>query len=120
METWFARDFLSVREGEAGWSRLIQSLDSIEGPVWITFDVDGLDGSLVPSTGTPVPGGIAYWAAVEIIERVFSAPKSVVIGADVNEIAPGEEGPLTEFNAALIGSKKITCHIARLLSEKGE
>jgi len=120
VETWFARDFLSICEGEAGWSRLIQSLDLIEGPVWITFDVDGLDGSLVPSTGTPVPGGIAYWAAVEIIERVFSAPKSVVIGADVNEVAPGEEGPLTEFNAALIGSKMITCHIARLLSEKGE
>ena len=60
VETWFARDFMGVCEGEAGWSRLVQNLDSIEGPVWITFDVDGLDGSLVPSTGTPVPGGIAY------------------------------------------------------------
>lgn len=120
VETWFARDFLGICEGEAGWSRLIQNLDSIEGPVWITFDVDGLDGSLVPSTGTPVPGGIAYWAAVEIVERVFSAPKSVVIGADVNEIAPGDEGPLTEFNAALIASKMVSCHIALLLSEKGE
>ena len=28
----------------------------ISGPVWLTFDVDGLDGSLVPATGTPVPG----------------------------------------------------------------
>ena len=120
VETWFARDFMGVCEGEAGWSRLVQNLDSIEGPVWITFDVDGLDGSLVPSTGTPVPGGIAYWAAVEIIERVFSASKSMVIGADVNEIVPGEEGPLTEFNAALIASKMVSCHIAQLLSEKGE
>ena len=120
VETWFARDFMGVCEGEAGWSRLVQNLDSIEGPVWITFDVDGLDGSLVPSTGTPVPGGIAYWAAVEIIERVFSASKSMVIGADVNEIVPGEEGPLTEFNAALIASKMASCHIAQLLSEKGE
>ena len=99
---------------------IIKSGTYIEGPVWITFDVDGLDGSLVPSTGTPVPGGIAYWAAVEIVERVFSAPKSVVIGADVNEIAPGDEGPFTEFNAALIASKMVSCHIALLLSGKGE
>jgi len=120
VETWFARDFMGVCDGEAGWSRLVHSLDLIEGPVWITFDVDGLDGSLVPSTGTPVPGGIAYWAAVEIIERVFSAPKSVVIGADVNEIVPCQEGPLTEFNAALIASKMVSCHIAQLLSGKGE
>ena len=41
-------------------------------------------------------------------------------GADVNEIAPGKEGPLTEFNAALIATKIISCHIAGFLSETGE
>tara|TARA_B100000686_G_scaffold318559_1_gene368461 strand:- start:1168 stop:2103 length:936 start_codon:yes stop_codon:yes gene_type:complete len=120
VETWFARDFMGVCDGEAGWSRLTERLGLIEGAVWITFDVDGLDGSLVPATGTPVPGGISHWAAVEIIERVFSAPKSVVIGADVNEIVPGKDSPLTEFNAALIATKVVACHIADLTNEKGE
>jgi len=120
VETWFARDFMGVCDGEAGWSRLTERLGLIEGAVWITFDVDGLDGSLVPATGTPVPGGISHWAAVEIIERVFSAPKSVVIGADVNEIVPGKDSPLTEFNAALIATKVVACHIADLTNEKGQ
>ncbi len=120
VETWFARDFMGVCDGEAGWSRLTERLGLIEGAIWITFDVDGLDGSLVPATGTPVPGGISHWAAVEIIERVFSAPNSVVIGADVNEIVPGKESPLTEFNAALIATKVVACHIANLTSGKGE
>ncbi len=51
---------------------------------------------------------------------MFSAPKSVVIGADVNEIVPGKDSPLTEFNAALIATKVVACHIADLTNEKGE
>ena len=99
---------------------MLESVAEIDGPVWITFDIDGLDGKLVPSTGTPVPGGLSHWAAVEVIESIFSSPAVRVLGADVNEIAPGKDGPLTEFNAALIATKIISCHIARFLSERGE
>ena len=120
IETWYARDILGVTGGKVGWEKMLESLSGISGPVWITFDIDGLDGKLVPSTGTPVPGGLSHWAAVEIIERVFSAPESDVLGADVNEIAPGKDGPLTEFNAALIATKIISCHTAKLLDKKGE
>ena len=56
VETWFARDLLSVVDGKLEWERLVDMVSSISGPVWLTFDVDGLDGSLVPSTGTPVEG----------------------------------------------------------------
>ena len=110
VETWFARDFMGVCDGEAGWAALMDRIDSIEGPVWLTFDVDGLDGSLVPDTGTPVPGGLSHWGAVEIIERLF-ASGAEVIGADVNEIVPGEDR-LTQFNAALIATKIMAAHIA--------
>ena len=110
VETWFARDFMGVCDGQAGWTALMDRIDSIEGPVWLTFDVDGLDGSLVPDTGTPVPGGLSHWGAVEIIERLF-ASGAEVIGADVNEIVPGEDR-LTQFNAALITTKIIAAHIA--------
>ena len=76
----------------------------------IVLDVDGLDGSLVPDTGTPVPGGLSHWAAVEIIEGLF-AGGAEVIGADVNEIVPGEDR-LTQFSAALIATKILAAHIA--------
>ncbi len=54
VETWYARDFMGVCDGPEGWAALKERISQIEGPVWLTFDVDGLDGSLVPDTGTPV------------------------------------------------------------------
>ena len=101
---------MGVCDGQAGWAALMDRIAQIEGPVWLTFDVDGLDGSLVPDTGTPVPGGLSHWAAVEVIEGLF-ASGAEVIGADVNEIAPGDDR-LTQFNAALIATKILAAHIA--------
>ena len=119
IQTWFARELLSSSGGTTRWEEMIASLSKIEGPVWLTFDVDGLDGSLVPSTGTPVPGGLSHWGAVEIIESLFSSEKCRVVGADVNEIVPGTEGTLTQFSAALIATKIVACHIAELSHGKG-
>ena len=89
---------------------MVQRNSEWSGPVWLTFDVDGLDGELVPDTGTPVPGGLTHWGAVEIIEGLF-ASEAEIIGVDVNEIAPGEDR-LTQFNAALIATKILAAHIA--------
>lgn len=119
IQTWFARDLFNFSSGTSNWQNLLVELSKIEGPVWITFDVDGLDGSIVPSTGTPVPGGLSHWGSVEILEQVFSSVKCKVIGADVNEIVPGKEGTLTEFSAAIIAAKIVACHFSNLLSFKG-
>ena len=110
IEAWFARDLLGISDGRLVWEEMIESISGIGGPVWLTFDVDGLDGSLVPDTVTPVPGGLSHWAAVEIIEGLF-AGGAEVIGADVNEIVPGEDR-LTQFSAALIATKILAAHIA--------
>ena len=118
VETWFARDFMGVCDGQAGWARLTERIAQLEGAVWLTFDVDGLDGALVPATGTPVPGGLSHWAAVDLIEGLFAAPKSTVIGADVNEIAPDKDDSLTQFNAALIATKILACHTLSRLNQK--
>ena len=119
IQTWFARDLFNFSRGTSHWQNLLVELSEIEGPVWITFDVDGLDGSIVPSTGTPVPGGLSHWGSVEILEQVFSSVKCEVIGADVNEIVPSKEGTLTEFSAAMIAAKIVACHFSSLLSFKG-
>src|SRR5262249_13059686 len=54
--------------------------------VYVTFDVDFFDGSLVPATGTPEPGGGTYDQALSILRRVGS--ERTIIGADVVEHAP--------------------------------
>ncbi len=112
VNTWFARDFISPCGGEKIWNSLLTELSSIEGPVWLTLDIDGLDGTLVPNTGTPVPGGLTYWQTVEVIETLFSASSADVIGADVVEIVPGIESNLTQFTAAMLATKIIAAHIA--------
>ena len=110
VETFYAQDLFSPSNGQTGWNSLLERIGSLSGPVWLTFDIDGLDGQLVPDTGTPVPGGLTHWGAVEIIEGIFSSGAEV-IGADVNEIAPGEDR-LTQFNAALIVKKIIASHLS--------
>lgn len=54
--------------------------------VYITFDVDGFDPGIMPSTGTPEPGGLLWWPTLEILEAVFKAKN--VVGADIVELAP--------------------------------
>jgi agmatinase len=54
--------------------------------VYITFDVDGFDPSLVPSTGTPEPGGLAWYPVLQLLRRVFRERR--VVAADVVELAP--------------------------------
>ncbi len=110
IETFYAQDLFSPSAGMTIWNSLIERISQLSGPIWLTFDIDGLDGSLVPDTGTPVPGGLTHWGAVEIIEGLF-ASSAEIIGADVNEIAPGDDR-ITQFNAALIATKIIAAHIA--------
>lgn len=112
VNTWFARDFISPCGGEKVWASLITEISRIEGPVWLTLDIDGLDGTLVPNTGTPVPGGLAYWQTVELIEALFCASSAEVIGADVVEIVPGTESNLTQFTAAMLATKIIAAHLS--------
>jgi agmatinase len=109
--TFFAKDTQHPHTGSVVWNRWLASLSAIEGPVHLTLDIDGLDGALVPATGTPVPGGLSYWQAVETIETVFANPKATVISADVNEIVAQEGTPLTQFTAACLATKVVACHL---------
>ena len=54
--------------------------------VYLTFDVDGLDSSIMPATGTPEPGGLFWDETLKIIK--IAAKYSNIVGADINELAP--------------------------------
>jgi len=63
------------------FKKLIRNKD-----VYLTFDVDGLDSSIMPATGTPEPGGLFWDETLNIIK--IAAENSNIVGADVNELAP--------------------------------
>lgn len=68
--------------------------------VYVTFDVDGLDPSIMPATGTPVPGGLGYYQSLGLIESALRGRKCV--GIDVNEFAPGPDSKAWDFTVAQI------------------
>tara|TARA_B100001113_G_C20996238_1_gene572864 strand:- start:11 stop:901 length:891 start_codon:yes stop_codon:yes gene_type:complete len=110
VNTWFARDVMSPCTGEKAWNEWLEAIANIEGPVHLTIDIDGLDGSLVPATGTPVPGGLSFWHVIQTIETAFA--NCNIISADVNEIVPEDGTPLTQFTAAMIATKVAAARIA--------
>lgn len=54
--------------------------------VYVSFDVDGLDPSIMPATGTPVPGGLGYYQALHLVAHALAGRRCV--GIDVVELAP--------------------------------
>lgn len=72
-------------------------------PVYLTFDVDGLDSSLMPATGTPEPGGLFWDEAMHIITEVSKA--ATIVGADINELAPIKGWHACDFLAAKLAYK---------------
>jgi len=54
--------------------------------VYLTFDVDGFDSSIMPATGTPEPGGLYWEETLKIIK--IAAKNSNIVGADINELSP--------------------------------
>jgi agmatinase len=66
------------------------AIDAVPERVYVSFDIDALDPSLCPHTGTPVPGGLAFNHAVFLLETLKKSGKQVV-GFDLVEVAPGPE-----------------------------
>ena len=99
IRSWMAKD---IRKNRALELEITDFISEIQGPVWLSIDIDALDPSIVPATGTPVPGGLDYWFVNDLIENLFSGNANVV-GADVSEIAPDDYG-VTQFTAASIAA----------------
>lgn len=77
-----------------------------DGPVYITFDLDGFDSSLMPATGTPEPGGLFWDDVMEILETVTA--KAKVVGADIVELAPQDKLHACDFLAARLAYRILS------------
>ena len=74
--------------------------------VYITFDVDGFDSSIMPATGTPEPGGMFWDDVLPIIKKVCQI--SNIVGADINELAPIKNFDTYNFLVAKLAYKIIS------------
>ncbi len=66
-----------------------QIADELPEQVYVSFDIDGLDPSLCPNTGTPVPGGLSFHQAMAVLRAVRASGRRIV-GFDLCEVAPGQ------------------------------
>jgi len=73
--------------------------------VYVTFDVDGLDPSVVPGTGTPEPGGLSWWPTMALLKKVFA--ERTVVGFDVVELLPEPPSCVSDFAAARLVMKML-------------
>ena len=74
--------------------------------VYLTFDLDGFDLSIMPATGTPEPGGLFWDETINIIK--IAAQSSHIVGADINELAPIKGFDSYNFLAAKLAYKIIS------------
>lgn len=68
--------------------------------IYISFDLDGLDPAILPATGTPVPGGLGYYQALDLVASALDG--RVCVGFDLVELAPSPAHPASDFCAAMV------------------
>ena len=78
----YARDI--VNRPDPTWIRTLA--ESIRTPVYLTIDIDGLDPSIAPATGTPEPGGLSWYQTLQVLRELCRA--NTIIGFDLVELSP--------------------------------
>lgn len=101
---YFAKDMY----GETSWMQ--QSIDQMTDKVYITFDLDVFDPSIMPSTGTPEPGGLDWDTVIRYLRMVFTQKE--VVGFDIVELAPIENFTGPDFMTAKLYYKMLSYKFA--------
>ncbi|MGI8788438.1 MAG: agmatinase [Pyrinomonadaceae bacterium] len=89
--------------GRTDW--IDDAVDSLTENVYLTIDIDGLDPSLVPTTGTPEPGGLGWYEVLALIKKL--AEKKRVVGMDLVEFSKTENSDAPAFLCAKLVYKSL-------------
>lgn len=92
-----------IHEDEQWIEKMVSRLSD---PVYITFDLDVFDSSLMPSTGTPEPGGLFWHQAVKALKAL--AKRKKIIGFDIVELCPSKQMKAPDFLAAKLLYKMLS------------
>lgn len=88
----FHDDDLGARAAHGdSWERIVRDIVSpLPRKVYLSFDIDGLDPTLCPNTGTPVPGGLSFRQLTGLMAGVVASGRTIV-GGDLCEVSPGRD-----------------------------
>ncbi len=81
-------------------------IDLLTDNVFITFDLDAFDPSILPSTGTPEPGGLLWYETLDFLRKVFEQKN--VVGFDIVELCPNPQEKSSDFLAAKLYYKMLS------------
>jgi len=96
----------------SGRSRWIDEVvEACPEKVYLSFDLDGLDPSVIPGTGTPEPGGLGWWEALGLLRAVIE--RREVVAFDIVELLPTPASTVSEFTAAKLLFKILAYLAAR-------
>jgi agmatinase len=98
-QTFFAHEMVN----DLGW--MDAAINEMTDDVFITFDLDALDPSILPSTGTPEPGGLLWYETLEFLKMVFTEKN--VVGFDIVELCPNQVDGASSFLAAKLYYKML-------------
>ncbi|MDQ3265554.1 MAG: agmatinase family protein [Myxococcota bacterium] len=113
----FDADLQRKRFDGLPWNRQVDEIVSaLPNDVYLSFDIDGLDPTLCPHTGTPVPGGLSFAEAVALVAGVVRSGKRIV-GFDLNEVAPDPDGGEWDGN---VGARLLYKMIGWALKSQGQ
>ena len=88
----YDRDLKHAAYRGIGWAEQVDLIVAeLPQKVYLSFDIDGLDPKLCPHTGTPVAGGLEAEQVLYLVEQVVASGR-ILLGMDLNEVAPGPEG----------------------------
>lgn len=79
-------------------------------PVYVSFDIDGFDSAIMPATGTPTPGGLAFWQVMDILKAARNA--GTIVGGDVVELAPLPGFHACDYLAAQVAYRIMSMALA--------
>ena len=82
------------------------AIEAMTDTVYITLDLDAFDSSIMPSTGTPEPGGLFWYETLEFLKRVFEEKN--VVGFDIVELCPNPNDKSSDFLAAKLYYKMLS------------
>ena len=88
------------------------AIDLMTDNVFITFDLDALDPSIMPSTGTPEPGGLFWYETLDFLKQVFKEKN--VVGFDIVELCPNKNAKASDFLAAKLYYKMLSYKFSNL------
>jgi len=103
-KTFFAHEMVA----DEYWSDKV--IEAMTENVFITLDLDAFDPSIMPSTGTPEPGGLLWYETLEFLKQVFEDKN--VVGFDIVELCPNKNDKSSDFLAAKLYYKMLSYKFA--------